>query len=434
MVLQLFVESPITVPAFLGSTGLCLSLITGQAFAETCTISPSNTTVSTGDTVAFSASTDLKGQKTYDWTFAQGTPPSSTSDAPSITYNTPGIGLLVSLNMTGKRNTTANCTTTVTVEDGGVVNDPPVLAPIGDKTVTEGDSLSFQVSASDPDGPAPLTLTASPLPSGATFTDNGNGSGDFSWPNATPAGSYDVTFTASDAFNPPGIDSETITITVDGGGVVNDPPVLDPIGDKSVSEGGSLSFPVSASDADGPTPLTLTASPLPSGATFTDNGNGSGDFSWPNATPAGSYDVTFTASDAFNPPGTDSETITITVNAVGAAVSINSTSQSCGSADVSVNGIVCNDTPVPEQPFIGNNAGHAIVAINDLGMHCGDLDTRISSILPPFQVLLAQVIQKGSQPQILSPNQADVFYSAASNPDDPILNKDPATRVPWPDC
>jgi hypothetical protein len=101
-------------------------------------------------------------------------------------------------------------------------------------------------------------------------------------------------------------------------------------------------------------------------------------------------------------------------------VSINSTSQNCGSADLSGT-VACNDTPVPEQPFVGNNAGHAIVAINDLGMHCGDLDTRISSILPPFQVLLAQVIQKGSQPQILSPNQVGVFYSAVSNPNDPIL-------------
>jgi len=102
-------------------------------------------------------------------------------------------------------------------------------------------------------------------------------------------------------------------------------------------------------------------------------------------------------------------------------VSINSTSQNCGSADISGNNIACNDTNVPEQPIVGNTTGHAIVAINDLGMHCGDLDTRISSILPPFQVLLAQVIQKGEEPKLLGPNQADVFYSAASNPNDPIL-------------
>jgi hypothetical protein len=105
-------------------------------------------------------------------------------------------------------------------------------------------------------------------------------------------------------------------------------------------------------------------------------------------------------------------------------VSINSTSQSC---DTAGNGVVCNENSVPEQPFVGNNDGHAIVAINDLGMHCGDLDTRISSILPPFQVLLAQVIQKGEEPELLGPNQAKVFYSAVSNPGDPILGGDPLT-------
>ncbi|MGB5776176.1 MAG: hypothetical protein WBP89_16100 [Sedimenticolaceae bacterium] len=115
-------------------------------------------------------------------------------------------------------------------------------------------------------------------------------------------------------------------------------------------------------------------------------------------------------SDGGNPPSDD--------------VSINSTSQSCGSADVSGNGIVCNDTPVPERPFVGNTGNHTIVAINDLGMHCGDLDTRISSILPAFQVLLAQVIEKASgdsAPRILSPEEVDVYYSAVSNPNDPIL-------------
>ena len=96
-------------------------------------------------------------------------------------------------------------------------------------------------------------------------------------------------------------------------------------------------------------------------------------------------------------------------------VSINSTSQN--TTDV---GIAPNGSPVPEQPFVGNNS-HRVMAINDLGMHCGDFDTRIASILPPFQVLLAQVVQKGSTPRLLDNTQAEVVYSAVSNPDDPIL-------------
>ena len=94
-------------------------------------------------------------------------------------------------------------------------------------------------------------------------------------------------------------------------------------------------------------------------------------------------------------------------------VSINSTSQHS-------DGVVLD--PVAEEPIVGNDS-YSVLAINDLGMHCGDLDTRISSILPPFQVLLAQVIQKGGTP-ILNPEGVEVFYSAASNPADPILGSD----------
>ncbi len=92
-------------------------------------------------------------------------------------------------------------------------------------------------------------------------------------------------------------------------------------------------------------------------------------------------------------------------------VSINSTSQ---------NGFP--NSPVPEQPLTGQ-AGYQIFAINDLGMHCGDFDTRISSILPPFNVLHATVIQRGAEPTVLTPaDGVEVYYSAASNPDDPILS------------
>ncbi|MEN8179618.1 MAG: cytochrome C [Pseudomonadota bacterium] len=92
-------------------------------------------------------------------------------------------------------------------------------------------------------------------------------------------------------------------------------------------------------------------------------------------------------------------------------VSINSTSQ---------NGLP--SSPVPEQPMLGLD-GYQIFAINDLGMHCGDFDTRVSSILPPFNVLHATVIQRGPEPNVLTPaDGVEVYYSAASNPADPILS------------
>ncbi len=183
-------------------------------------------------------------------------------------------------------------------------NNPPVLDPIGPQTVAEGGSLSVPVTASDPDATIP-TLSTSTLPTNAGFTDNGDGSGLFTFtPDFTQAGSYPITFYASDGIF---TDSEVVTVTVTG---TNQLPVLASIGDKSVAEGSNLNFGVSASDADA-TPLTLTTSTLPTNASFTDNGDGTGTFDFnPDYTQSGSYPVTFYASDGL---ATDSELITITV-------------------------------------------------------------------------------------------------------------------------
>lgn len=70
----------------------------------------------------------------------------------------------------------------------------------------------------------------------------------------------------------------------------------------------------------------------------------------------------------------------------------------------------------------GGAGGFRVLAANDLGMHCADRDYQIMSILPPFNVVHAQIIQKGtrnSSPRILSNQQADMFYSAATSPNDP---------------
>lgn len=190
------------------------------------------------------------------------------------------------------------------------VNQLPVLATIGPRSVNEGVNLNFNVTATDADGTT-LTLSATtPLPTGATFTDNGNNSGTFNWtPTFTQSGMYNVTFYASDGVD---TDSEQVVITVNN---VNQPPVLAAIGPQLVNENANLNFNVSATDADGVTPTLTTSSPLPTGATFTDNGNGTGTFDWtPDFTQSGIYNVTFYASDGVD---TDSEQVTITVNDAG---------------------------------------------------------------------------------------------------------------------
>ena len=88
------------------------------------------------------------------------------------------------------------------------MNDAPLLAPTGDKTVDEQSALSFNVSASDPlDTPADsIRYSAAGLPPGASFDPL---TGAFSWtPGHTQAGTYQVTFTAEDDGAPAPSDAE----------------------------------------------------------------------------------------------------------------------------------------------------------------------------------------------------------------------------------
>lgn len=178
------------------------------------------------------------------------------------------------------------------------VNQPPVLSPIGSKTVAEGVAINLTVAASDPDG-NPLTFSASGLPAGATFNPSTRF---FSWtPNYNQAGSHGIVFTASDGTLST---SENVTVTVTN---TNRTPLLTPIGGKIVYEGSTLLFTVDATDPDGDS-LAVTSSSLPSGAVFT---SASRTFSWtPPGGSSGSYLATFAVSDGSL---SASETVSITV-------------------------------------------------------------------------------------------------------------------------
>jgi len=69
-----------------------------------------------------------------------------------------------------------------------------------------------------------------------------------------------------------------------------------------------------------------------------------------------------------------------------------------------------------------SNNDYAVLSANDLGMHCADLDYKIFSILPPFNVLHAQVIRLGDAgrlPRLMNDRRIEVVYSATSSPRDP---------------
>ena len=190
-------------------------------------------------------------------------------------------------------------------------NNPPVLDPIGTKTVVELQTLAFTVTASDLDGTPPVLSTSTPLPGTATFTDNGDGSGLFDWtPSATDAGTYYVTFFATDAEYPTYVDSEEVMIIVGESG--NQAPVFVPLADTSIAEGSTLIVNVSATDPDGGPPALSVNTSL-ANHTFVDNGDGTGVFTYsPDFTQAGVDTVRFFATDDGSPQTTTTELMVVT--------------------------------------------------------------------------------------------------------------------------
>lgn len=55
---------------------------------------------------------------------------------------------------------------------------------------------------------------------------------------------------------------------------------------------------------------------------------------------------------------------------------------------------------------------YRVLAFNDLGMHCMDREYSVYSILPPYNVVNAQVIRQGAEPEQLSSDQVEVRYAA----------------------
>jgi len=93
---------------------------------------------------------------------------------------------------------------TYAVQMGSIVVGPmpPVIQFVPDRTTIETQRISFLVEATDPNGTVPA-LSVAALPVGASFLDRGDGVGIFDWtPTQGQAGSYPITYRASDGALP----------------------------------------------------------------------------------------------------------------------------------------------------------------------------------------------------------------------------------------
>ena len=193
-------------------------------------------------------------------------------------------------------------TMTITVRN---VDRPPVVTAPAAASGTASQALTVAVSAADSDGELISSLAASGLPSGATFSANASHtSGTLNWtPSSGQTGTYAVTFTAANALS--GSATTMITVTASGAPVVTAPASA------SVAPGSLLTVSVTASDPDRDRISSLTASGLPSGATFKAGPkNATGTLTWtPTSAQSGSYNVTFTASNALSGSATTRITV-----------------------------------------------------------------------------------------------------------------------------
>lgn len=223
----------------------------------------------------------------------------------------------------------------------GNCNGAPRLRPIGNKAVLEGETLEFIVIGTDADGNVTLAYSAENLPPGASFDP---ATQMFSWtPDYNQSGTYqDIVFTVADSGSPPLSASENISITV---GDANRPPVLNPIGNKTGSEGKLLEIVVSGEDPDNNV-LSYTVAGLPQGAAFNASTQ---KFSWtPSYTQAGEYTVTFRVTDSGNL--SDSEVVKITIKNYDTTVQVTAIGQLSGLLQVDQNAA----TTVTSAPSVVN--------------------------------------------------------------------------------
>jgi hypothetical protein len=198
-------------------------------------------------------------------------------------------------------------------------NSPPVLAPIANKTVFEGELLSFTATATDSNLPAQqLTWSLeSGAPAGAII---GANDGAFGWiPTEAQGGTnYNISVRVADNGSPSLSATQSFAVTVLK---TNNVPTLSIPGDGVVNEGALFTFTAVATDSDLPAQqLTFSLEPtgLPTGAAI---GATDGVFAWtPSETDGpGVYTVTVHVRDNGSPALSNSAAITIHVNESNAA-------------------------------------------------------------------------------------------------------------------
>lgn len=195
-----------------------------------------------------------------------------------------------------------------------LANIVPQFQAASDLYISEGQSVSLTVRASDSDGD-PLALSMSNRPGGARFTDRGDGSGVFTWapafvgPLSSGASPFVVEFVVSDGSAQSSLSLQVFVQNVNRAPVITAPDSI------AIEIGELISFQPTVFDPDFET-VTWRAIELPAGGIFEADGLSPVNFGWlPKIEDSGFSRVTLVATDALGLADTLSTSLLVTVGA-----------------------------------------------------------------------------------------------------------------------
>jgi len=186
-------------------------------------------------------------------------------------------------------------------------NTPPVIAKLSDTSMRYGTTVTLTLNATSPNA-GTLTFSGANLPAFAHLTDNNNRTATLALtPAAADQGNYaGMKILVADAFG--GKDSTVFALNVNN----NYAPVIDSIGNYTLSENDTLSIPLSAHEQNPANALSFAVSNLPNNYTIVPGSNGQAVLQLhPSYAAAGTYSVLVTVNDANGLKATRTFTLTV---------------------------------------------------------------------------------------------------------------------------
>ena len=410
--------------------------------------SPTNYTVTAGNRLSFTLYLDDNEGDSVNVTCTQ-KPGAAAFEPSSKTFAwVPGIdedgNYTAGFTASDGRGGETNITISIVVVPG---NRAPQMSSVSDKQVDENGTLSFTVSATDPDGDD-LTYSKVSGPGGVTVNSS---TGQVIWnTDYDDAGDYSITVSVSDGAL---TDSTVISVTVNNS---NRAPVISEVANQVVTAGDTMSVVVSATDPDGDG-LTYSKVSGPGGVTVNSN---TGQVSWVTGNDdVGSYSITVSASDG---ELSDSKVFAVTVNGGNRAPVISEVadqvvtagdtlSVTVSATDADGDGLSYSKVSGPDDVAVNSNTGQVswVTGNDDVGSYSitvsasdGELsDSTVFAVTvnngnraPVISEVADQVVTAGDTMSIIvSATDADgdaLTYSKVSGPSGVTVNSSTG-QVSW---